>query len=125
MKKIDPEVREALMSAAAIKEYAIGIHERWFEKAEEILNRPKYSSLQDKVAGSLLAKATAFVGNEPHYSIDAVMKALEGIVELPETATRTMAIDFANTYPVGRHVEESCEIALDKVFDNIRKGRYQ
>jgi len=117
MKKIDPEVREAIIKAANQRMQGILVDEV-LDRAEEILNRPKYSRLCEKVCLRLQNMGARLPDNYFNPTKDDINKALEGICELPEKATSKMAADFHYS-PEPGHMP-----SLQLIFDNIRKGNY-
>jgi len=133
MKKIDPEVREAIILGAKESRMEIPesqrvhVAELLCDRAEEILSRPKYSRLCEKVWKRLPAflYTDALTGGvtvpyrDKTVSKDMLAKALEGIVELPEKVTMEMVEDYA--HDKNPRVLDSFQV----IFDNIRAGKYQ
>jgi len=115
-KKISEGVREAIKQGAvavAKEEGMIGIQvDKVFAKAEDILSKPKYSKLVEKVFRRLPYRPQLSIpAGEVQISIDDLAKALEGIREVPE-------IDGTIDY------EGSMRSALAAIFRDCRNGKY-
>ena len=107
--KISKEIREAIQQVVGDKMLINMV----CNSAEEILNKPKLSPLQEKVRD-----IWSTLGYEqPHPQVTALIKALEGVVELPERVTNGMVSDYFNDYSSSRD-------SLQKIFNNIRAGKY-
>ena len=121
-KKIPEDVREAY--ERAIKEvWTSSLDFKWatcHERAEEILNRPKYSPLQKKIVKRVCGtdKVNEYV-LDGEWCMETILKALEGIVELPEEVTAKMASGFLDIYR-----SHTTRGTLINFFKQIRQGKY-
>jgi len=82
-RKISEEARQAIIEAhhEAVRAGKIPLPERVIERAEEILSKPKFSPLVEKVVVNLKAALPDALMSYDSIVRDAVAKALDGVVE--------------------------------------------
>ena len=117
-KIISKEVREAVIESmrfiSQVKEVNRRHMDSYFDRAEEILNKPKLNTVQEKVRARLIDAGWS----DANGIMNNVMDALNDVVECPEETAIGMAIDY-------RAHNGGIRESLAQVLQNIRAGKYE